>query len=135
MSLESPNLLEKIKAWPYLKITLIAVGAVLVIGAFLYFLQTFDNWGFNRSQQKKKENINAALEEIKTINENVNAEKKKEQELIANIRRDAKDYLDAINATDASQERIDNAVNRMQTAANSNRNVNAQELEQILNNF
>lgn len=120
---------------PYWKIIAIVVGSIVFIGLMLYLWQSFDNWSFSRSQQKKKENINAALTEIKTLNENVNAEKAREQEIIANIRRDAKDYLDAINASDAAQERVNAATNRMQTAANSNRNVNASELEEILNNF
>jgi hypothetical protein len=133
MSLENPNKFEKLMAWPYLKVTAVGVGLLIVIGLVAFGVEKCGDWRFDRSIDRKKANVNAAVNELKAVNANIAAEKKTEQEIIANIKVHTDDYLEAVNTTDGTREAVNAAIERMKLAANSNRgNVNAADVEEVM---
>lgn len=114
------------------KLIAVVLAAVLILGAVLWLSDTWSTWSWNRGRNAKKLAVNADLEKLKDVQANIAADKKVEAEIIANVKRDAKDYLDAINATDAARKQVDDALKRMETAANTNSNVNAMDVENAM---
>lgn len=112
----------------------IIAGALLLvlIGVSLWIWQATSNWWFARDLEKKKANVNAALQEANSIQGNVNIDKATANQILANVNIATQEHLEAANATDAQRERTNAAITNMQKAANQNRNVSAAELEKIL---
>lgn len=133
MSLIDPTLVDKIR--PYRTYIIIAALAILLIGVTLAVYDCGGNYFFKRDITKKKEAVNATLDQIKQTETNINAEKKTAEELAANLKRDTNAYLEATNTTDATRTNVNAAIERMKTAANRNGNVTAAELEEILKNL
>lgn len=112
---------------------LIAGALLLVlIGVSLWIWQATSNWWFNRDLEKKKANVNAALLEVNQLQSNADASKVIANRIIENVNIATQELANATNATDAQRERTNQAIANMQKAANQNRNVNAAELEKIL---
>lgn len=133
MSLPEPNKFEQLMAWPYLKVTAVGVGLLIVIGLVAFAFESCGDWRFGREIDRKKANVNAAIDQVKAINANIAAEKKAEAEALANVKVAADDYLEATNATDGAREAVNASVERMKQAANTNRgNVNAADVENAL---
>lgn len=133
MSLPEPNKFEKLMAWPYLKVTAIGVGLLVLIGIVAFTFESCGDWRFWREIDKKKANVNAAIDQVKAINANIAAEKKAEAEALANVKVAADDYLEATNATDGAREAVNQSLERMKKAANTNSgNVNARDVEEAM---
>lgn len=130
MSLENPTIFEK--AMQYKRYIGIGAAAVVALGLLLWLVAYQESCSLRNRQEKAKNAVNATVEELKNVNANIAVEKQKEQELLGNLKRDTKDYLDAINATDASREAVNASIERMNQAANSNRNVNARDVEEAM---
>lgn len=109
--------------------------AILIIGLPLFLWQCGSNYFFKRDIDKKKEAVNATLDQIKAVNANIAAEKKTAEELAANLKRDTNAYLEATNTTDATRSNVNAAIERMKQAANQHGNVNSTQLEEILKNL
>ncbi len=131
MSLISPTIWTQILV--HKRLIGIALACIVGLLLLLYLFAGIDSCNFNRGQNTRKEAVNAALEEIKVIESNINAEKLKANQLIEQIKVDTKEHQVAVNASDAQKANTDAAIKRMEEARNANRNVNAADLERILN--
>lgn len=114
------------------KLIIIALAAVVLVGAVLWIWSSVGEWNFYRGVEGKKANVNAAIDELKQVNANIAVEKKTEQEIIANVKMHTKDYFDAVNVTDSTREAVNAAIERQQKAANSNRQANAADVEEAM---
>lgn len=128
MSLIEPNFFLRYKTW------LIYGGlAVLLIGMVAGFYSWGSDYFFKRDIDKKKEAVNATIEQIKQVDANIAAEKKTAAELAANLKVATNAYFEATNTTDASRQTVNAAIDRMEKAANANvGNVNAGDVENAM---
>ncbi len=133
MSLISPTIWTQILV--HKRLIGIALACIAGLLLLLYLFAGIDACNFNRGQNTRKEAVNAALEEIKVIESNINAEKLKANQLIEQIKVDTAGHLDSINATDAARLETNKALANLEAArtANRNSNVTAEQLERLLN--
>lgn len=129
MSLTDPSIVEKLK--PY-KFVIVGVALLLLIGAVAFTIDRCGSWSFSRDIDRKKANVNTAIDKIKAINANIAAEQKALNEAITSVAVAKDDYLEAVNATDGTREAVNQSIERMKQAANSNRNVNAADVEEAM---
>jgi len=132
MSLINPTW-EKIKARK--RPIAYAIAGIAALGFVLWLVAYQDACSFRSDIQKRKEAVNSSLNQAKDLETNVNADKSAANQITANVKRDTEDYLSAVNATDSQRAIVNAAVNRMEAAKNADRNVNAEELEKILENL
>ncbi len=133
MSLISPTIWAQILVHR----RLIAIVAACLVGLLLllYLFAGIDSCNFNRGQNTRKEAVNSAIEKIKSIETNINSERALANQLVEQIKVDTKEHQVAVNATDAQRANTNAAIRRMNEERNANRNVNAAELEKLLEDF
>jgi hypothetical protein len=129
MSMIDPNIIEKLK--PY-RLLIIGVGLLVLIGVVAGLIGWIGDWSFTRSIDKKKANVNAAIDEVKAINANIEAEKKALANAMTNVAIAKDDYLESVNATDGAREAVNASIERMKQAANRSGNVNARDVEEAM---
>jgi hypothetical protein len=129
MSMIDPNIIEKLK--PY-KLLIIGVGLLVLIGVVAGLIGWIGDWSFTRSIDNKKANVNAAIDEVKAINANIEAEKKALANAMTNVAIAKDDYLESVNATDGAREAVNASIERMKQAANRSGNVNARDVEEAM---
>ena len=128
MSLTDPWY-DKLK--PY-KFAIVGVALLLLIGAVAFTVDRCGVWSFTRDIDKKKANVNTAIDQLKAINANIAAEQKALNEAITNVAIAKDDYLEAVNTTDGTREAVNASIERMKKAANTNRTVNAADVEEAM---
>lgn len=109
----------------------IGLGIVL-IGLALFLQQCGSDYFFRRSIDKKKEAVNAAIQDAKDVQANIDREKEAAKQIAVNVNLAVQDYLEATNTTDATRTNVNAAIERMKQAANVNRNVNAEDVENAM---
>lgn len=132
MSLENPTTFERITAWPHFKLVALIAGLIAVIGFGLFVVDRCDSYSAKRTTDKKRANVNTAIDQLKQANANVAAAQKELANATANVAVAADDYLEATNVTDGTREAVNAAIERQKQAANVNRNVNAQDVEEAM---
>ncbi len=120
---------------PYKKIVYIIVACFVGLILLLYTLQGIDSCRFNSDLNKKKEAVNSIQLEANKLEANVNLDKVVANQMIANIKQSTDELLNAVNATDKQREETNQAIANMRKAKQNNQNVNASELEEILENI
>lgn len=129
MSLTDPSIIERLK--PY-KLLIIGVGLLVLIGVVAGLVGWIGDWRFGRDIDRKKANVNVAIDQIKAINANIAAEKKALDEALTNVAVAKDDYLEATNASDGAREAVNASIERMKQAANTKGNVNAADVEEAM---
>lgn len=134
MTLEQPNLIERVLKWPYLKLTLTGVGLLAVIGGTLFVIDRCGSYRDRRDIDIKKEAIVNKAQEIANIQTtiaNLSEQKAEKQgELKRDVEQLQKDVYgreDTKAETNAALANFNRAVN-----SNSNANVTAEDLKRIL---
>ena len=130
---------ESIKAWfsdrfNRYRIIIIAIALLALLGLVLF---TFDRCGgyfSNRQIDKIKANVNAATEDLKAVQANIQKEKQAEAAALERVKIETNTYLGAVNASDAARAETNRAIQNMQSAINGNRpvNITADELDRRL---
>lgn len=128
MTLEAVKIFYK----RYRNIIIAAVLLLLLIALAAFLYSTISEYLYNRKIEKLQQNVNIALTEADRLQANVNIDKQTADQIAANVNVAAREHLEAVNATDAQREATNAALERMNAARNANRNVNADELERIL---
>ena len=134
MSLENPNLLERIQSWPYLKVTAVGVALIVLIGLVAFTVDRCGTWREQRDTDKRKAAINANVAEIGNLtNQIANLELKKEG-LREGVNRDMQDLQKEIFGREEAKAEANKALANYQRALNTNSNVNrtAEDLEEVL---
>lgn len=127
------NMIDLKSLVPYKRFILIGLACLAGLLILLYILQGVDSCSFNRSQEKKKEAVNNALQQAANVETDIIVDKTIANQIAANVKQATDEYLDAKNATDEQRQKVDEAIKRWEASKNSNRgNVSAQELERIL---
>lgn len=124
MSLEDPNKLEKFIAWPYWKVTLAGIGVLVLIGAIAGAIAWFDDWRFERSTKKKKQEIANTAREIANTNAQIGNLLIKQGELRGKLERDTEDLQRNIYGLEDAKVATNQALGNLDRALNTNSNVN-----------
>lgn len=137
MSLTDPTIIDRLKAWPYWKVTAVGVGLLILIG-FVAF--TVDRCGKSRDQKdtdEKKAAINANVAEIGNITNQITNLEVRREGLKEGVNRDMQDLQKDIYGREEAKREANQALANFQRAIDSNSNVNrsAEDLERVLRNL
>jgi len=128
-------LLANIWGWmiAHKRVLLYCLAGLLLLAAVLFGMDRCSSWNFASKQDKLKANVNTIIANIEARNA-VIANLKEQQAVEAErVKQATAEYLDAINATDATRQETDRALSNLANAANANRgNVSVKELEEKL---
>ena len=138
MSLDNPTTFEKviayIKGFLPIKIWLILGGLVIVLLFAWWGLTRVYDWYGTRQIDKLKANVNAATEELKQAQANVQQDKVDEAVKLEQVKAATNQYVEAVNATDAAKAETNRALTNLSNAVNANHpvNITADDLQKRL---
>lgn len=134
MSLENPNIIEKIRAWPYLRIALTIAGLIVLIGLVLFVIDRCDAYRTKKgTDATTKEIVNIAVERA-NVNAQIGNLKLKEAELGGKLEGLQEQLTDEVFGLEEVKKETNAAIANYNKALNTNSNVNRsiEDLENVL---
>jgi len=119
-------------ASPTRRIVVVCIVGLLLLLAVLFTVDRCGNYLFARKQDKLKANVNAALSNIEQRNAVIANLKEQQAVETKDVENNAKEYLEAQQASDAAKAETDKAIENMKKAANANGNVSITEFKNAL---
>lgn len=132
MTLENPNILERLR--PHWKIIATIVGLIVVLGVVLF---TIDRCSTNRDikrTEEKKEAIKDATNQIANVSNQITQLEIEREGLRANVNRDMQQLQKDVFGREEAKREANQALANFMNAVNANTNVDrtAEDLERIL---
>lgn len=134
MSLTDPTLFDRIKAWPYYRIALPIAGLVVLLLAVLFLFDRCGTWGEQKDTDKRKQAINANVQEIGNLSNQIANLEIEREGLRVGVNRDMEQLQRDLFGHEEAKREANQALANYQKALNTNSNVNrtAQDLEEVL---
>ena len=110
------------------------IGLVIVLLFAWWGLTRVYDWYGTRQIDKLKANVNAATEELKQAQANVQQDKVDEAVKLEQVKAATNQYVEAVNATDAAKAETNRALTNLSNAVNANHpvNITADDLQKRL---
>ena len=110
------------------------IGLVIVLLFAWWGLTRVYDWYGTRQIDKLKANVNAATEELKRAQANVQQDKIDEAVKLEQVKAATNQYVEAVNATDAAKAETNRALTNLSNAVNANHpvNITADDLQKRL---
>ena len=110
------------------------IGLVIVLLFAWWGLTKAYDWYGTRQIDKLKANVNAATEELKQAQANVQQDKVDEAVKLEQVKAATNQYVEAVNATDAAKAETNRALTNLSNAVNANHpvNITADDLQKRL---
>ena len=110
------------------------IGLVIVLLFAWWGLTRVYDWYGTRQIDKLKANVNAATEELKQAQANVQQDKIDEAVKLEQVKAATNQYVEAVNATDAAKAETNRALTNLSNAVNANHpvNITADDLQKRL---
>ena len=110
------------------------IGLVIVLLFAWWGLTRVYDWYAVRQIDKLKANVNAATEELKQAQANVQQDKVDEAVKLEQVKAATNQYVEAVNATDAAKAETNRALTNLSNAVNANHpvNITADDLQKRL---
>ena len=110
------------------------IGLVIVLLFAWWGLTRVYDWYGTRQIDKLKANVNAATEELKQAQANVQQDKVDEAVKLEQVKAATNQYVEAVNATDAAKAETNRALTNLSNAVNNQHpvNITADDLQKRL---
>jgi len=148
MSLDNPVWYEKVIAkifgiydgWIAFKYKRVVIYSLLGLILFTFVLFVMDRCDASRKQaqiDKARRAVNVAMQDLANVKSDINADKDKASQAVANLQVATNTYLDSVNAATEARNATNEALSNVSRAVNANRpaNVAISDVEKQLDNL
>ncbi len=145
MSLTNPNIIDKIRIWlqdahltwtafKYKRVLIYSLLGLILFAGVLFAMDRYENWRRNAQINKARQDVNVAMQDLANVKSNVNADKDKASQAVANLQMATNTYLDSVNAATDARNATNQALSNLSLATNANlpANTTADDLKRQL---
>ncbi len=145
MSLTNPNIIDKIRIWlqdahltwtafKYKRVLIYSLLGLILFAGVLFAMDRYENWRRNAQINKARQDVNVAMQDLANVKSNVNADKDKASQAVANLQMATNTLVSATDASEAARTQTNAALANVAQAVNANlpTNTTADDLKRQL---
>ena len=145
MALDNPNAIDKIRIWlqdalltwrafKYKRVLIYSLLGLILFAGVLFAMDRYENWRRNAQINKARQDVNVAMQDLANVKSNVNADKDKASQAVANLQVATNTLVSATDASEAARTQTNAALANVAQAVNANlpTNTTADDLKRQL---